>query len=266
VRLASLKRIAEKAVKFGRLVGAVHLVQRDNFCHVDLCACGSLWLWAFLLRIYVLYGTGTPAYELPGDETGWSRRETGFSSLSLQHFSENMTFCRNVERNHSVKKSIQWQRLLKISVCLQASNRRRSLRQATRLASEGLSWMFCWFNLVKVTLRNTVFDIQIFYIVSIWNLCVLYGSQNKQQILPYATLKVWFLWSKWGVFTARCALSPYITQIRFVFKGLKMDLAKSSFTLPVLSSTFHTTNIVACCWWSLTNNCSTNEAPLPSVW
>jgi hypothetical protein len=151
-------------------------------------------------------------------------------------------------------------------VCLQASNRQRSLRQATRLASEGLSWIFRWFNLLKVTLRTTSFDFQLFYIVITWNLCVLYGSQNKQQILPYVTLKDWFLWSRWRVFTARYAQSPYITQIRFVCKGLKMDLAKSGFTLAVLSFTFHPTNIVACCWWPLTNNCSTNEAPLPSVW
>jgi hypothetical protein len=52
-------------------------------------------------------------------------------------------------------------------------------------------------------------------------LCVLYGSQNKQQILPYKTLRDWFLLPKWRVFTARYALRPYIKQIRFVFKGLK---------------------------------------------
>jgi hypothetical protein len=51
-------------------------------------------------------------------------------------------------------------------------------------------------------------------------LYVLYGSQNKQQLLPYKTLRDWFLWPKWRVFTARYALSPYIKQIRFVFKGL----------------------------------------------
>jgi hypothetical protein len=47
--------------------------------------------------------------------------------------------------------------------------------------------------------------------VPILRLCVLYGSQNKQQRLPYKTLRV---------FTARYALSPYLKQIRFVFKGL----------------------------------------------
>jgi hypothetical protein len=51
-------------------------------------------------------------------------------------------------------------------------------------------------------------------------LCVLYGSQNKQQLLPYKTLRDWFLQQKWRVLTARYALSPYIKQICFVFKGL----------------------------------------------
>jgi hypothetical protein len=52
------------------------------------------------------------------------------------------------------------------------------------------------------------------------HLCVLCGSQNKQQLLPYKTLRDWFLQPKWRVFTARYALSPDIKQIRFVFKGL----------------------------------------------
>jgi hypothetical protein len=55
-------------------------------------------------------------------------------------------------------------------------------------------------------------------------LCVLYGSQNKQQLSPYKTLRDWFLKPKWRVFTARYALSPYIKQTRFVFKGLKWIL------------------------------------------
>jgi len=99
------------------------------------------------------------------------------------------TFCRNVKQIHAAKKSVKWRRLLKISVSLQASNRRRSLRQATRLAS---SWIFRWFNLLKVILRTAMLDIQIFYILITWNLCVFFGSQKKkQQILPYATLKYW---------------------------------------------------------------------------
>jgi hypothetical protein len=59
-------------------------------------------------------------------------------------------------------------------------------------------------------------------------LCVLYGSQNKQQLLPYKTLRDWFLQPKWRVFTARYALSPYIKQIRFVFSGLKQSRTVSS--------------------------------------
>jgi hypothetical protein len=54
-------------------------------------------------------------------------------------------------------------------------------------------------------------------------LCVLYGSQNKQQLLPYKILRDWFLEPKWRVFTARYALSPYIKQMRSVFKGLKTE-------------------------------------------
>jgi hypothetical protein len=57
-------------------------------------------------------------------------------------------------------------------------------------------------------------------------LCILYGSQNKQQLLPCKTLRDWFLQPKWRVFTTRYALSPYIKQIRFIFKGLNSELLK----------------------------------------
>jgi hypothetical protein len=50
-------------------------------------------------------------------------------------------------------------------------------------------------------------------------LCVLYGSQKKQQLLPYKTLRDGF-YNRGGVFTARYALSPYIKEMCFVFKGL----------------------------------------------
>ena len=43
------------------------------------------------------------------------------------------------------------------------------------------------------------------------HLCVLYGSQNKQKLLPYTALNDWFLQPNWRVFTARYVLSPYIT-------------------------------------------------------
>jgi hypothetical protein len=74
---------------------------------------------------------------------------------------------------------------------------------------------------LAVTLHTTRFSIKKFYVVLTLRLCVLYGSQNKQQLLPYKTLRDWFLYPKWRVFTARYVLSPYIKQIRFVFKGLK---------------------------------------------
>ena len=40
---------------------------------------------------------------------------------------------------------------------------------------------------------TTRFNIQKFYIVITLNLCVLYGSRNKQQIVPYITLQDRFL-------------------------------------------------------------------------
>jgi len=46
-------------------------------------------------------------------------------------------------------------------------------------------------------------------------------SQNKQRLLPYTT--VGFHNRGGGVFTPRHGLSPYITQICFVFKGLNLD-------------------------------------------
>jgi hypothetical protein len=54
------------------------------------------------------------------------------------------------------------------------------------------------------------------------HLCVLCGSQNKQYILPYTSLTDWFLLPKCRAFTARYGLSPYVTQICFVFKGLNV--------------------------------------------
>jgi hypothetical protein len=48
------------------------------------------------------------------------------------------------------------------------------------------------FKAYRLTLRSIRFNIQKLYIVITWNLCFLYGSRNKQQILPYTTLKGWF--------------------------------------------------------------------------
>jgi hypothetical protein len=44
---------------------------------------------------------------------------------------------------------------------------------------------------IAVTLRTTSFNIKISYVVPTLRLCVLYGSQNKQQLLPYKTLRDW---------------------------------------------------------------------------
>jgi hypothetical protein len=46
---------------------------------------------------------------------------------------------------------------------------------------------------LAVTLRTTRFNIKKVCVVPTLPLCVLYGSQNKQQLLPYKTLRDWFL-------------------------------------------------------------------------
>ena len=45
-------------------------------------------------------------------------------------------------------------------------------------------------------------------------------SEQAETFLTYTALTYWFLKPKLRVFTARYIMSPYITQIRFVFKGL----------------------------------------------
>jgi hypothetical protein len=49
------------------------------------------------------------------------------------------------------------------------------------------------FQTLAVTFHMTRFNIKKFYVVPTLRLCVLYGSQNKQQLLPYKTLRDWFL-------------------------------------------------------------------------
>jgi hypothetical protein len=46
---------------------------------------------------------------------------------------------------------------------------------------------------LAVSLRTSRFNVQKFCVVPTLRLCVLYGSQNKQQLLPYKTLRDWFL-------------------------------------------------------------------------
>jgi hypothetical protein len=48
------------------------------------------------------------------------------------------------------------------------------------------------FQSLAVTLHQTRLNIEKFYVVPTLRLCVLYGSQNKQQLLPYKTLRDWF--------------------------------------------------------------------------
>jgi hypothetical protein len=73
--------------------------------------------------------------------------------------------------------------------------------------------------------------------------------------LPYKTLRDWFLQPKWRVFTARYALSPYIKQIRFVFKGLILVFQDSYHLFPfalLFSSFLHLMLIRSPFLWSST--------------
>jgi len=76
------------------------------------------------------------------------------------------------------------------SVLLGKPARRRALGQTLhRCEGIGADHKLGLINLLKPTLHNTRFNIKKFYIVIKWNMCVLYRSWNKQQILPNRTLK-----------------------------------------------------------------------------
>jgi hypothetical protein len=62
----------------------------------------------------------------------------------------------------------------------------RSKRQAAILT-------ILTFESLAVTLHTSRFNIKKFYVVPTLRLCVLYGSQNKQQLLPYKTSRDWLL-------------------------------------------------------------------------
>jgi hypothetical protein len=51
---------------------------------------------------------------------------------------------------------------------------------------------FLTFSSLAVILHTTRFNIKKSYVVPTLRLCVLYGSQNKQQLLPHKTLRDWF--------------------------------------------------------------------------
>jgi hypothetical protein len=79
-----------------------------------------------------------------------------------------------------------------------------------------------------------MFNIQKFYIVATWNSCVLCGSENKQQIFPYASLTDWFCATK--VESVYSVVWAYITQMCFIFKMLihhHQQLAYETPTWPV---------------------------------
>jgi hypothetical protein len=71
----------------------------------------------------------------------------------------------------------------------------------------------------------------------------LYGSRNKQQVLPYTSLKTGF-YNRGGVFTARYALIPHMTRIRLVFKRLSATNRSKLVTvsLRTLAGTFRSTD------------------------
>jgi hypothetical protein len=74
------------------------------------------------------------------------------------------------------------------------------------------AWAFTFLSFA-ITLRNTRFNTQKLYMLITLPLCVLYGSQNKQQTFPYTTLTDRNLQPMWRVFTARYGMIPYITRI-----------------------------------------------------
>ena len=77
-------------------------------------------------------------------------------------------------------------------------------------------WFLYWrFNLLMPSghYMYQQFNIHKFYVLPTH--CLLYGSENKQRIFPYATLTDWFLYPRQKVFTTRYGLLPYLKQITF---------------------------------------------------
>jgi hypothetical protein len=54
------------------------------------------------------------------------------------------------------------------------------------------------FSSLAVTLRTTKFNLKKSYVVPTLRLCVLYGFQNKQRLLPYTALTDWFFVTEVG--------------------------------------------------------------------
>jgi hypothetical protein len=68
-------------------------------------------------------------------------------------------------------------------------------------------------NLLKPSSNTNRFNTKKFYVVPTLRVCVLYGSQNKQQLLPYKTLRDWFFITEVGVYSAVRTESLYKTDI-----------------------------------------------------
>jgi hypothetical protein len=80
-----------------------------------------------------------------------------------------------------------WPRQNRITTNKHKANRRESQNKGSmRIARIFLTFYSLLYVPQVLTIKN-------FYIVITWDLCVLYGSLNKQQISPYATLKYWLL-------------------------------------------------------------------------
>ena len=60
-------------------------------------------------------------------------------------------------------------------------------------------------------------------------LCVLYGSHNKQRLLPSTALADCFCIMRWRVFTVRYALSHYKQQTSLAFRELNLVESWSAF-------------------------------------
>jgi hypothetical protein len=70
-----------------------------------------------------------------------------------------------------------------------------------------------YINLLKPSGNFTYHQVYVkkFYVVPTLRLCVLYGSQNKQQLLPYKTLRLVFITEVESVYSAVRAESLYKT-------------------------------------------------------
>ena len=74
-------------------------------------------------------------------------------------------------------------------------------------------------------------------------LCEVYRSQNKQRLLPYATLTDWFWYNRGGEFTVRYGLSPFMKQTRLAFEGLNGQIMKCG---PSAHRLFHKAKQICC--------------------